>query len=107
MVLFSVRIQCLPHSGGRGRLLTEQQELAIVAMVVANNEIKLKEIQARVLEDDEVFGTINAISVTSISRTLSKHRIRMKQLYTVPFERNSERIKELRHQYVQVRLFSS
>ncbi|KAJ8332309.1 hypothetical protein SKAU_G00426640 [Synaphobranchus kaupii] len=25
----------------------------------------------------------------------------MKQLYKVPFERNSERIKELRHQYVQ------
>lgn len=57
----------MPHSGGRGRLPTEQQELAIVAMVVANNEIKLKEIQVRVLEDDEVFGTINAISVTTNS----------------------------------------
>ncbi len=26
----------------------------------------------------------------------------MKQLYKVPFERNSERVKELRYQYVQV-----
>ncbi|RXN12536.1 hypothetical protein ROHU_029505 [Labeo rohita] len=25
----------------------------------------------------------------------------MKQLYKMPFERNSERVKELRHQYVQ------
>lgn len=86
-----------------GGLLTEQQELAIVAMVGANNEMKLKQIQARVLEDNKVFGTINAISVTTISQTLSKHQIHMKRLYKVPFERNSERMKELRHQYVQER----
>lgn len=56
-------------------------------MLVANNEIKLKEIQVRVLEDDEVFGTINAISVTTNSgSTLSKHQIHMKQLYKVPFK---------------------
>lgn len=73
-------------------------------MVIADNEIKLKEIQARVVEDNLVFGNIEGISITSISRTLAKHRVRMKQLYKVPFERNSERIKVLRHQYVQVRL---
>lgn len=73
-------------------------------MVIADNEIKLKDIQSRVVEDNLVFGNIAAISITSISRTLAKHRVRMKQLYKVPFERNSERIKELRHQYVQVRL---
>ncbi len=37
-------------------------------------------------------------SLTTITRTLSKYRVRMKQLYTVPFERNSERVKELRRQ---------
>ncbi len=73
-------------------------------MVIADNEVKLKDIQSRVVENNLVFGNIAAISITSISRTLAKHRVRMKQLYKVPFERNSERIKELRRQYVQVRL---
>ncbi|XP_048826950.1 uncharacterized protein LOC125704854 [Brienomyrus brachyistius] len=70
-------------------------------MVIADNEIKLKDIQSRIVEDNLVFGNIAEISITSISRTLAKHRVRMKTLCKVPFERNSERIKELRHQYVQ------
>ena len=73
-------------------------------MVIADNEIKLKDIQSRVIEDNLVLRNIATISTTSISRTLAKHRVQMKQLYKVPFERNSERIKELRHQYIQVRL---
>ncbi|KAI7796246.1 hypothetical protein IRJ41_019955, partial [Triplophysa rosa] len=88
-------------SGSRGKLLNEEQELAIVNMVIADNEMKLKDIQSRVVEDNLVFENIAAISITSISRTLAKHRVQMKQLYKVPFERNSERIKELRRQYVQ------
>ncbi len=72
-------------------------------MVIADNEVKLKDIQLRVVENNLVFGNIAAISITSISLTLAKHRVRMKQLYKVPFERNSECIKE-RRQYVQVRL---
>ncbi|XP_051575674.1 uncharacterized protein LOC127453390 [Myxocyprinus asiaticus] len=87
--------------GGRGKLLNEEQELAIVNMVIADNEIKLKDILSRVVEDNLVFGDIAAISITSISWTLAKHRVRMKQLYKVPFERNGESIKELRRQYVQ------
>ncbi len=65
-------------------------------MVVANNAIKLHEIQTRIVVDHEIFDNIDSISLTTITRTLSKHRVRMKQLYTVPFERNSERVKELR-----------
>ncbi len=76
-------------------------------MVIADNEVKLKDIQSRVVENNRVFGNIAAISITSISRTLAKHRVRMEQLYKVPFERNSERIKELCRQYVQVRLFNT
>lgn len=53
-------------------------------------------------EDHEIFDNIDSISLTTIMGTLSKHRVWMKQLYTVPFERNSERVKELRQQYVQV-----
>nr|XP_024659045.1 uncharacterized protein LOC112435148 [Maylandia zebra] len=70
-------------------------------MVTANNAIKLREIQTRIVADHEIFDNIDRISLTTITRTLSKHRVRMKQLYTVPFERNSERVKELRRQYVQ------
>ncbi len=70
-------------------------------MVIADNEVELKDIQSRVVENNLVFGNIAAISITSISRTLAKHRVRMKQLYKVPFERNSERIKELCRQYVK------
>ena len=89
-------MQCLPPSGGRGKLLNNDQELAIVEMVVANNAIKLSEIQAQIVEDHEIFNNIENISLTTIMWTLSKHRVRMKQLYTVPFERNSEGVKELR-----------
>ncbi|KAI2661539.1 Ribosome maturation factor RimP [Labeo rohita] len=46
------RIQRLPPLGGRGKLLNEEQELAIVNMVIADNEIKLKDIQSRVVEDN-------------------------------------------------------
>ncbi|XP_051985316.1 uncharacterized protein LOC127645673 [Xyrauchen texanus] len=88
-------MQLIPPSGGRGKLLNNDQELAIVEMVVANNAIKLHEIQTRIVEDHEIFDNIDSISLTTITRTLSKHRVRMKQLYTVPFERNSERVKEL------------
>ncbi|KAI2652733.1 Insertion element IS630 uncharacterized 39 kDa protein [Labeo rohita] len=95
------RMQHLPPSGGRGKLLSNDQKLAIVEMVVANNAIKLHEIQTRIVADHEIFDNIDSISLTTITRTLSKHRVRMKQLYTFPFERNSERVKELRRQYVQ------
>ncbi|KAM8747389.1 uncharacterized protein AB9X84_015425 [Acanthopagrus schlegelii] len=95
------RMQRLPPSGGRGKLLNNDQELAIVEMVVANNAIKLHELQTRIVEDNDMFENVDSISLTTIARTLSKHRVRMKQLYTVPFERNSERVKELRQQYIQ------
>ena len=98
------RTQRLPHSGGKGRKFTLPQENAIVQMVIANNSIRLREICANIIADIGVFANIENVGTTTIARVLKKHQIRMKQLYTVPFERNSERIKELRYQYVQVRL---
>lgn len=63
-------------------------------MVVVNNAIKLREIQDRVLADNDIFENVNSVSTTTIARVLKKHQVTMKQLYTVPFERNSERVKE-------------
>jgi hypothetical protein len=79
------------------------QDTAIVDMVIRNNGIKLTEIRDRVLADNITFGNIHNVSITTISRVLKQHQVRMKQLYTGPFERYSERVKQLRNQYVQVR----
>ena len=73
-------------------------------MVIANNSIRLREICNNIITDISVFANIENVGTTTIARVLKKHQIRMKQLYTVPFERNSERVKKLRYQYIQVRL---
>ncbi|XP_016372823.1 uncharacterized protein LOC107712180 [Sinocyclocheilus rhinocerous] len=90
-----------PTGGGRQRLFTQQQELAIVNLVRANNAIRLHQLQQQILADRQVFNNINRVSITTIRRILVKHNMTMKQLYRVPFERNSVRVKELRHEYVQ------
>ncbi|KAL4008589.1 hypothetical protein ACER0C_002441 [Sarotherodon galilaeus] len=81
------RTQWLPHTGGRKRMFTDVQETAIV--------------DTGILADNVTFANIHSVSITTISRVLKKHQVRMKQLYTVPFERNSEHVKQLRNQYVQ------
>lgn len=76
-------------------------------MVIANSAIQHWEIRGRMLADNITFGNVNAVS-TIITRVLEKHKIRMKQVYTVPSERNGERLKEPQFQFVQVRcLFSN
>lgn len=72
-------------------------------MVIANNAIKLREIQSAVIENNTVFGNIESVLISTTDRVLKKNEIRTKQLYKVPFEQNSERVKEIRHQYVQVK----
>ena len=67
---------CLP---GRGRILSDAQEIAIVDM--HNNALKLQEIRDRVLADDITFGNVNTVSTTTIARVLEKHKIRIKHLY--------------------------
>ncbi|XP_053340406.1 uncharacterized protein LOC128534595 isoform X1 [Clarias gariepinus] len=96
------RVARNPASGGRQRMFTEEQETHIVNMVLANNSIRLREIQQRIIEDTITFQNINYVSISALSRVLARNRIRMKQIYRVPFERNSERIKQLRYEYVQV-----
>ena len=83
-------------------MFIDVQETAIVDMVIRNNGIKLTEIRDRVLADNITFANIHSVSIITIFRVQKKHQVRMRQLYTVPFERNSD-VKQLRNQYVQVR----
>ncbi|KAL7839610.1 hypothetical protein SRHO_G00262680 [Serrasalmus rhombeus] len=92
----------LPHRGGRGPLFTPQQEDAICEMVIANNAIRLREIQSAIIDKHDIFENIQSVSISTIDRVLRKNQMRMKQLYRVPSERNGDRVKELRYQYVQV-----
>ncbi len=91
-----------PHAGGRAAVFNHQQEQEFFNMVIVNNSIRLREIQSAIINDN-VFANINSVSISTIDRVLKRHQMIMKQLYKEPFERNSERVKELRyHQYVQV-----
>ncbi|KAM4581429.1 uncharacterized protein PAE49_005983 isoform 1-T1 [Odontesthes bonariensis] len=101
MVAFFYRTARRPPGGGRQRLFTQQQELAIVNLVRANNAIRLHQLQQQIIADEEVFNNVNRVSITTIRRILVKHNMTMKQLYRVPFQRNSVRVKGLRHLYVQ------
>ncbi|XP_051238676.1 uncharacterized protein LOC127353457 [Dicentrarchus labrax] len=89
------------HRGGRGPLFTPEQEEAICTMVVDNNAIRLREIQSAIIEDNSIFDNIQTVSISTTDSVLKRHQINMKQLYTVPFERNGERVKVLRYQYVK------
>ncbi len=91
------------HSGGgRQSLFTQQQELAIVEMVRANNAIRLHQLWEQILADRQVFININRVGITMIRCILVKHKITLKQLYKFPFERNCIRVKGLQQEYVQV-----
>jgi hypothetical protein len=70
-IVFFSRIQRLSPTGGRGRILSDAQEIA--DMVIGNNAIKLQEIQDRVLADNITVGNVNTVSTTTIARVLEKH----------------------------------
>ncbi|XP_063757810.1 uncharacterized protein LOC134876683 isoform X2 [Eleginops maclovinus] len=95
------RVERLPYAGGRASRFTPAQEVVIVDMVRENNVLRLREIRERIIGDNMNFPNIDDVSLTTIDRVLKRQRVRMKQAYRVPFERNSDRIKHLRHQYVQ------
>ncbi|XP_030267242.1 uncharacterized protein LOC115578423 [Sparus aurata] len=95
------RIQGRERQGGRGPIFTQEQERAIINMVLANNAITLREIQVNIIGDDGIFNNVHQVSLSTLARILKKNQLQMKQLYRVPFERNSERVKQLRHAYVE------
>ncbi len=89
-----------PHSGGR--VLTAQQEWAVVEMVRARNDIRLSEIK-QAIEDNDTFANVASISLPTIGHLLKRHQVSMKHIYLVPFERNNDWVKQLRAEYFQVR----
>ncbi|KAI7809003.1 hypothetical protein IRJ41_024945 [Triplophysa rosa] len=95
------RVERQRHHGGRGRLFTDVQETAIINVVLANNAIRIREIREHILNNDTIFNNINAVSLSTIQRILQRQQVTMKQLYKVPFERNSDRVKNLRHDFVE------
>ncbi|XP_026032840.1 uncharacterized protein LOC113027441 [Astatotilapia calliptera] len=101
MWLYFSRMTRRPSGGGRQRLFTQQQDLAVVDLVRADNAIRLHQLRRKILADRRVFSNIDHVSITTIRRILGKHSITMKQLYRVPFERNSDRVKGLRAEYVR------
>ncbi|XP_035997534.1 NLR family CARD domain-containing protein 3-like [Fundulus heteroclitus] len=70
-------------------------------MVRENNLIRLREIRDKVIDDNVNFEGIDDVSLATIDRVLRRQKMRMKQVYRVPFERNSARHKDLRYEYVQ------
>ncbi|XP_034145215.1 uncharacterized protein LOC117593610 [Esox lucius] len=96
-----------PAVGGRQRVFTHAQELAVVNLVVANNAITLRQLRERILEDQAIFHNVHSVSTTTLARVLREHHVSMKQLYKVPFERNSVAVKNLRYDYVQNKIFKT
>lgn len=96
------RTERLPTQGGREQVLSPEQETEIMNMVLENNAITLRQIQRKIIENNDMFQNIDRVSLSTLDRVLRRNHLRMKQVYRVPFERNSERVKELRYNYVQV-----
>ncbi|CAM4733732.1 unnamed protein product [Leuciscus chuanchicus] len=63
-----------PHSGGRGRVLTDQQEWALVEMVRARNDIRLSEIKQAPEENNDTFANVASISLPTVGRILNRHQ---------------------------------
>ncbi|XP_025766849.1 uncharacterized protein LOC112848074 [Oreochromis niloticus] len=78
------------------RTVVSDEIRATIIDHVINHGLSLREAGERVQPN------LRRSTVASIIRIFQQtNRVWMKQLYTVPFERNSERVKELRRQYVQ------
>ncbi len=91
-----------PRAGGRAAVFNHQREQDICNMVIANNSIRLREIQSAIINDN-VFANINSVSISTIDRVLKRHQMTMKQLYCLLYWCHLRGIvKELRYQYVQV-----
>lgn len=84
------RTERLPTQGGWERLLSPEQETEIINMVLENNAITLQQIQRKIIENNDMFQNIDRVSLSTLGHVLRRNHLRMKQVYRVPFERNSE-----------------
>ncbi|XP_077086252.1 uncharacterized protein LOC143738157 [Siphateles boraxobius] len=94
------RSERLPTQGCRERVLSPEQETEIINMVLENYPITLRQIQRKIIENNEIFQNIDRVSLSTLDRVLRRNHLRMK-VCREPFQRNSERVKELRYNYVQ------
>ena len=78
--------------------LRELQANIISDHAIFNNAIRLRELQANIIGDHAIFNNVHQVSQSTLATTLKRHQVQMKQLYRVPFER----VKRLRHEYVEV-----
>ncbi|XP_044040386.1 uncharacterized protein LOC122870302 [Siniperca chuatsi] len=70
-------------------------------MARARNDIRLSEIKQPTEENNGTFANVASISLPTVARLLKRHQVSMKHIYLVPFERNNDRVKQLRAEYVQ------
>ncbi len=71
-------------------------------LVLANNAISFFEICNHILNDATIFAYINVVSPLTVHCVLQRNQLRMKQLHKVLFERNCDRVKNIRHYFVEV-----
>ena len=83
-----------PHRGGKTCTFTTKQETDIVKMVRENNTITLRQILTRILADHATFGNIQTVSLSTLDHVLRRNAMWMKQVYRLPFDRNTDHIKE-------------
>ena len=82
-------------------MFSDEKEVSIVSTVLANNKIRLCELREQIIADQITFAVINTVCISRLSRILKKH-ISLKQLYRVPYERNSKYHLVCCHQCISV-----
>ncbi|KAI2664199.1 hypothetical protein H4Q32_002341 [Labeo rohita] len=97
---FPKKCQPLIYSGTRNPHCVSTMRVTVGGMVRENNLIRLREIRDKVIADNVNFESID-VSLATIDRVLRRQKMWMKQVYRVPFERNSARHKDLHYEYVQ------
>ncbi len=74
----------------------------MVDLVRASMIFALQKFAKHILDNEDMFNNVGSISLPTIARILKRHQVSIKQLYHVPFERNADRVKQMRTEYVQV-----
>ena len=54
-------------------------------MVLANNGLTIKQIQSAIIDDEAMFQNIDTVSQATVDSVLRRNKLRMKQVYRVPF----------------------
>src|SRR4029434_5340167 len=66
--------------GGREPIFMQEQDREIINMVLANNAIRFREIQANIIGDHAIFNNVLR-SLSTLAHILKRHQGKMKPLY--------------------------